>query len=172
MTFLRRRYSWIRHTIHVCSETEKIVRLGHCVSSLANVLESDSLERHAICWNQSPRNWHSRLGKFGANPQGWSIRRCHRDVAINISCEVPKESYFLKTRIIVEWWLTCASYASEPSVIPRTLRILHWSIPKIDKLDGVKRVIPRVPIKVRRSTFNPIRVQARGHRDVSPWPEV
>ena len=82
------RYSWIqRDAIHVCSETEKIV--WHCVSSLSDVLESDSLVKLAIRWDQSPRNWHRRPKKFGAGPRGWSIQWCHRDITISILCDVP-----------------------------------------------------------------------------------
>ena len=74
---LRHRHSWIlRDAIHVRSETEKKTPWPMTLDLLAckyGWVESDSLVRFAIRWDQSPRNWHRRLSHFGTNPRGWSI---------------------------------------------------------------------------------------------------
>ena len=75
-----------RDAIYVHSQTEKNLT-NDAASPLLPMcwkLESDTLVKVLIRWDQSPRNSHRRPSKIGTNPQRRSIRRCYGDITLSI----------------------------------------------------------------------------------------
>ena len=116
-------------------------------------MDSDSLVRLTIHWDQSPRDWHLRPSTFDTNPRGpfWSNHDV--DVTTSILCDVPlrKITLCVNTWLIGEWLaIVHLRVVVDEAFI---LRFLHCQWLKTDVLEGKSS---RAPKNVRCSIFNEI----------------